>query len=112
MSYKIIKKLPTFEEITKKFPLSKDGAKSVAIHRQEIENILSGKDDRLIVIVGPCSAWPKTSVEEYAARLLKLNEKLKQKLKIVMRVYIQKPRTIKGWTGPLNQPDPLGKPEV
>jgi 3-deoxy-7-phosphoheptulonate synthase len=85
---------------------------SIDKHRTEIEAILSGKDQRLVVVVGPCSAWPDTAVLEYAERLKKLNDKVSHALKLVMRVYIQKPRTIKGWTGPVNQPDPLSPPDI
>jgi 3-deoxy-7-phosphoheptulonate synthase len=112
MSYDIIKKLPSSDEIINKIPLSEEGYKSVAENIQQIENILSGKDNRLVVIVGPCSAWPSDAVLEYARRLLKLNEKVKHALKLVMRVYIQKPRTVKGWTGPVNQPNPLQEPDI
>src|SRR5579863_4620889 len=107
MSYKIIKKLPSGDEIIASHPLSDAGYQSIEEHKQEIRNILTGKDNRLLLIVGPCSAWPSEAVLEYASRLVKLNEKVKDALKLVMRVYIQKPRTVKGWTGPVNQPDPL-----
>lgn len=112
MSYTIIKKLPPVEEIIQAIPLSEAGYQQVMRDRQEIENILAGHDDRLIVIVGPCSAWPKEAVLEYAAKLVQLNEEVKHALKLIMRVYIQKPRTTKGWKGPLNQPDPLGPPDI
>lgn len=112
MAYKIIKKLPTGDEISSQIPLSDNGYMSIQEHKQEIRDILSGKDNRLLLIVGPCSAWPYDAVLEYAARLLKLNAKIKDAVKIVMRVYIQKPRTIKGWTGPVNQPDPLAIPDI
>lgn len=79
---------------------------NIALHRKEVEDILAGRDDRFLVIIGPCSAWPFAATLEYAQRLLILEEKIKDKIKLVMRTYIQKPRTIKGWTGPLNQPDP------
>ena len=79
---------------------------------QEVKDILAGKDRRLLIIVGPCSAWPKPAVLEYAQKLLKLEGKLKAKLKLVMRVYIQKPRTAKGWLGPVNQPDPFIFPDI
>jgi 3-deoxy-7-phosphoheptulonate synthase len=112
MGYRIVKKIPTADEIIAAFPLSDEGYLSIDKHRLEIEAILSGKDQRLIVVVGPCSAWPDTAVLEYAERLKKLNEKVSHALKLVMRVYIQKPRTIKGWTGPVNQPDPLSPPDI
>lgn len=112
MAYDIIKKLPSSDEIINKIPLSEAGYKSVAENIRQIEDILAGKDSRLIIIVGPCSAWPSNAVLEYAKRLVKLNEKVKHALKIVMRAYIQKPRTVKGWTGPVNQPNPLEAPDI
>lgn len=112
MAYDVIRKLPSSDEIINKIPLSQAGYAAVAENIQQIQNILSGKDNRLLIIVGPCSAWPSDAVLEYAKRLLKVNEKVKHALKIVMRVYIQKPRTVKGWTGPINQPDPLQEPDI
>lgn len=112
MAYEIIKKVPTSDEIIKKIPLSEDGYNKIAQHQQEIQNILSGVDDRLLMIVGPCSAWPSAAVLDYAARLQKLSEQVSDKVKLVMRVYIQKPRTVKGWTGPINQPNPLTEPDI
>ena len=112
MAFELIKKVPTSDEIISKIPLSDAGYASVARHKQEIEDILSGADSRLLMIVGPCSAWPSDAVLEYAKRLVKLNEKVKHAIKIVMRVYIQKPRTVKGWTGPINQPNPLAEPDI
>lgn len=112
MSYEIIKKVPTSDEIIAKIPLSAQGYESIAKHHSEIENILNGSDDRLLMIVGPCSAWPSSAVLEYAAKLKQLGEKVSDSIKLVMRVYIQKPRTVKGWTGPINQPDPQAEPDI
>ncbi|HLX54410.1 MAG TPA: 3-deoxy-7-phosphoheptulonate synthase, partial [Aquella sp.] len=112
MAYDVVRKLPSSEEIINKIPLSKAGHQAVLENIKQIEDILSGRDNRLVIIVGPCSAWPSDAVLEYAKRLIKLNEKVKHALKIVMRVYIQKPRTVKGWTGPINQPDPLQEPDI
>jgi len=112
MAYEIIKKVPTSDEIIQKIPLSSEGYASIEQHHREIENILNGSDQRLLMIVGPCSAWPDTAVLEYAQRLAVLSKKVEHSLKIVMRVYIQKPRTVKGWTGPINQPDPLAEPDI
>lgn len=112
MSYKVIKQLPDIDELLKDMQLSENGKKSVKQNRLEIENILSGKDDRMLLIVGPCSAWPNTAVLEYAKRLANLTSRVEHKMKLVMRTYIQKPRTIKGWTGPVNQPDPLLPPDI
>lgn len=112
MNYTIIKKLPPIEALTEAFPLSIAAQQKIEDDRQEVKSILSGNDPRLLMIVGPCSAWPKQAVLEYAEKLLQLNDKVKHALKLVMRVYIQKPRTTKGWTGPVNQPDPFSPPDI
>ena len=112
MGYKVIKKLPTADELIAEMPLSESGYISIAKHHQEIKNILAGKDNRLLMVVGPCSALPNTAVLEYAQRLKELEPKINDAIKLVMRVYIQKPRTIKGWTGPVNQPNPLLDPDI
>ena len=112
MNITTIRKLPPIEEIISRFPLSEEGHKKIKKDREEIKNILEGKDSRLLVIVGPCSAWPKEAVFEYAKKLKKLETKFKDSLKIVMRLYIQKPRTTKGWLGPVNQPDPCKKADI
>ncbi len=112
MNISVIKKLPSAEEIIMAHPLSARGHTQIAQDRQDIKNILSGKDDRFLVIVGPCSAWPSDAVTEYARRLVAIKNKIQNKVKIVLRVYIQKPRTTKGWTGPVNQPDPFKEPDI
>lgn len=88
--------------------------KNTQQHREEIKAILSGQDERMLLIVGPCSAWPQDAVLEYATRLKKLSEDpiVKSQLKILMRVYVQKPRTTTGWAGPGTQPDPFGEPDL
>ena len=112
MNMTIIKKMPTVEDVIQQFPLSDKGYEAIAKNKQEVKDILAGRDDRLLMIVGPCSAWPYDSVVEYASRLKELSSKVDNKLKLVMRTYIQKPRTTKGWTGPVNQPDPYGTPDI
>lgn len=112
MNYTRIKKLPPVEKIIQLYPVSDAGHEKIMHDRREIKNILEGKDHRLLMIVGPCSAWPKDAVLEYAGRLAALNEAVNHSLKIVMRMYIQKPRTTKGWTGPVNQPDPYAEPDI
>lgn len=107
-----IRKLPTSDEIISAHPLSEAGYATIAKDREEVRAILSGEDDRLLFIVGPCSAWPFVAALEYGQRLAKLAEEVKDDLKLIMRVYIQKPRTTKGWTGPVNQPDPFADPDV
>lgn len=112
MNYTRIKKLPPVEEIIQLYPLSDAGHEKIMHDRREIKHILEGKDDRLLMVVGPCSAWPKEAVLEYATRLAEINHTVKHALKIVMRIYIQKPRTTKGWTGPVNQPNPFAEPDI
>lgn len=112
MNYSVIKKLPSSEEVIQSIPLSAQGHRRVIQDRAEINAILEGRDDRLLMVVGPCSAWPKAAVLEYAQKLQNLNKRVAHALKIIMRVYIQKPRTTKGWTGPVNQPNPFEFPDI
>lgn len=112
MNLTVIKQLPSTEEIIQAFPLSDGAYEKVAKDKQEVKDILAGKDHRMLVIVGPCSAWPYEATLKYAERLKHLEERLRDKLKIIMRVYIQKPRTHKGWTGPVTQPDPFAPSDI
>ncbi len=112
MAIKIIKKVPSPEELAADMPISNELLNKIALDRKETQDILSGRDERLLAIVGPCSAWPYEPVLEYAKRLKELEPRLNKKLKILMRVYTQKPRTTKGWNGPINQPNPCDEPDV
>ncbi len=112
MRYVTQKKLPRAEDIIQKHPLSDQAFERIGQHKKEIQAILSGEDSRKLVIVGPCSAWPHDAVLEYAEKLRDLNEKVKDHLKVVMRLYIQKPRTTKGWLGPVNQPNPFEEADI
>lgn len=85
-------------------PLSTQGARFVADTRREIEGVLSGRDRRLLVIVGPCSIHDPVAALEYAGRLARLRERFAEELLICMRVYFEKPRTTVGWKGLLNDP--------
>ena len=106
------KKLPSADEIIAQNPLSEKAQAEIEQHRKEIKDILSGKDKRLLFIVGPCSAWPESAVLDYAKRLKEIEPDLKDAIKLVFRVYIQKPRTTIGWTGPVNQPDPFAPADI
>lgn len=112
LNFRVVKKLPEMESIIEAHPLSKNAEAQIEKDRAEVHDIIAGRDERLLLVVGPCSAWPKEAVVEYAKRLKKLSDEVKDKIKIVMRVYIQKPRTIKGWLGPVNQPDPFVAPDI
>lgn len=106
------KKLPSLEELIKKHGSIDELKLKVADDRKEIQDILSGKDKRKLVIVGPCSAWPAPAVISFAEKLSKVSEKLKDKIKIVIRLYVQKPRTALGWLGPMIQPDPFAPADI
>lgn len=104
--------MPSTEEIIATHPISDKASASVLKDRKEVSDILAGRDSRLLFILGPCSAWPSEAVLEYAKRLKKLSDKIEKKAKVLMRVYIQKPRTIRGWLGPVNQPDPFQPADI
>jgi len=91
-------------EMNKLLPLSKNNEKLVLSHRSILENILSGKDKRLFIIVGPCSIHDINAAKEYAERLKILADKVSDTLFLVMRVYFEKPRTTTGWKGLINDP--------
>jgi len=79
--------------------------KTTYASRQGIHDILSGKDDRLVAIIGPCSIHDPVAAMEYAGRLKKLKDELHGEMLIIMRVYFEKPRTTVGWKGLINDPD-------
>jgi len=85
-------------------PISENAAATIAETRQGIHNILHGSDDRMLVIIGPCSVHDTKSAIDYAKKLVKERDRLKDDLLIVMRVYFEKPRTTVGWKGLINDP--------
>ncbi|UJF17669.1 3-deoxy-7-phosphoheptulonate synthase AroG [Vibrio sp. SS-MA-C1-2] len=99
-----IKELLPPVAIFERFPTTEKAAQTVFDSRNAIHNILQNKDDRLVVVVGPCSIHDPDAAIEYCKRLLPLREALKDKLEIVMRVYFEKPRTTVGWKGLINDP--------
>ncbi|EMI5491874.1 3-deoxy-7-phosphoheptulonate synthase AroG [Providencia stuartii] len=101
---KQIKELLPPIALLEKFPATDKAAFTVHEARLAIHNILSGEDDRLVVVIGPCSIHDTKAALEYAQRLNKLREELKGSLEIVMRVYFEKPRTTVGWKGLINDP--------
>lgn len=86
-------------------PITDEIASVVSNTRKNIENILDGKDERMLVVVGPCSVHDEVSCIEYAKRLKKLADEVNKTILIVMRVYFEKPRTTVGWKGLINDPD-------
>lgn len=94
------------------FPLSEEAAVFVAQARQQVKDILWNRDPRMMVVVGPCSIHDPEAALDYAARLAKLGNELKNQLFIVMRVYFEKPRTTIGWKGLINDPDLNGTHQI
>ncbi len=113
MSFKNIRKIPSSAEVISMLPLSKELGEIKKKRDRELKNILEGKDNRFIVIVGPCSADNEDPVCDYISRLAKLNEQVKDKLFIIPRIYTAKPRTTgEGYKGIMHQPDPEKQPNI
>lgn len=91
-------------DLKAKMPISDTAAKAVMEGREVVRNILDGKDHRLFVVIGPCSIHDTEAAIEYGKRLKELQEKVKDSLYLVMRVYFEKPRTTVGWKGLINDP--------
>ena len=100
-----IRELRTPAEVMHEFPRTDTATRTVLASRHALHNILHGNDDRLAVVVGPCSIHDPVAALDYARRLLPLRERLSDRLEIVMRVYFEKPRTTVGWKGLINDPD-------
>ncbi len=92
------------DELISLVPVSEEAAQTVTNCRNDVREILQGRDDRLVVIVGPCSIHDPEAALEYADKLAALAPSLKEELCIVMRVYFEKPRTTVGWKGLINDP--------
>lgn len=92
-------------QVHNEIPITEVAAETIIHAREAIHKILKDEDDRLIVIVGPCSIHDVKAAQEYAERLKKVKDDLKKDLIIIMRVYFEKPRTTVGWKGLINDPD-------
>ncbi len=107
MNMNFKRRLPIPKEIKEMFPITEDMAKIKAQRDQEIKDIISGKSNKFLLIIGPCSADNEDSVIDYITRLKGLQEKVKDKILMVPRIYTNKPRTTgAGYKGMLHQPDP------
>jgi 3-deoxy-7-phosphoheptulonate synthase len=102
---KEIKELLSPSHVLGEFPITERAARTVYETRQMIHRILHGADDRLLVIMGPCSIHDVKAAKEYAAKLKEANDRLAADLLVVMRVYFEKPRTTIGWKGLINDPN-------
>lgn len=100
-----INKVISPSEIIAKLPMTADTAKTTLETRDAIHHILSGDDDRILAIVGPCSIHDTEAAIEYSNRLMPLKQRYQDDLLVVMRVYFEKPRTTVGWKGLINDPD-------
>jgi 3-deoxy-7-phosphoheptulonate synthase len=113
MSFEYIAKIPTPEEIKEIIPLSNSLAKIKEQKDEEIKNVFLNRDNRFILIIGPCSAHELAPVLSYVAKLAKVQEKVKDKIIIIPRVYTNKPRTTgEGYKGMVHQPNPNEKPNM
>ncbi|CDG17513.1 3-deoxy-7-phosphoheptulonate synthase [Xenorhabdus doucetiae] len=99
-----IDSLITPKALAEQYPISDKVLQNVTLSRQRIESILTGDDQRLLVIIGPCSIHDIDAALDYASRLRTLREKYQHNLEIVMRTYFEKPRTVVGWKGLISDP--------
>ena len=113
MNMKFYRKLPIPKEIKERFPASEEVVRAREKTVKEIEDILSGKSNRFLLVIGPCSADKEEPVMDYIHRLRLLQDKVEDKIKIVPRIYTNKPRTTgEGYKGMLHQPDPNAAPDI
>ncbi|MCI5918961.1 MAG: 3-deoxy-7-phosphoheptulonate synthase [Roseburia sp.] len=107
MDMEFLRKLPTPQELKEQFPVSNKVMQIKEERDKEIRDIFSGKSDKLILVIGPCSADHEDAVIDYISRLRKVQEKVSDKIFMIPRIYTNKPRTIGvGYKGMLHQPDP------
>ena len=107
MGFSFVTEIPSPDVIRERFPLAPELAARKKERDEEIKKIITGESDKLLVVVGPCSADNEEAVVDYVSRLVKVQEKTKDRLVIVPRVYTNKPRTTgDGYKGLLHQPDP------
>ena len=113
MNMDFIRKLPIPQEIKKQYPINDELAAIKAARDVEIKKIFTGESDKFLLIIGPCSADSEDSVLDYISRLRSVQEKVKDKILIIPRIYTGKPRTTgDGYKGMLHQPNPNEKPDL
>lgn len=113
MNMDFIGKLPIPQEIKAQYPVPPEASAVKARRDAEIKNIFTGRDDRLLLVIGPCSADNEVSVLDYISRLRGVQDKVSDKILIVPRIYTNKPRTTgAGYKGMLHYPDPGDKPNL
>lgn len=113
MSFEFVNKLPTPEEVRSQYPLPKEFIKIKEERDTQIRRVITGESNRFLVIIGPCSADNEDSVCDYVNRLAPVQEKVKDRLILIPRIYTNKPRTTgEGYKGMVHQPDPEKKPDM
>ena len=113
MNMNFIGKLPIPQEIKKQYPITPDLEATKAERDEEIKKVFTGESDKFILVIGPCSADREDSVLDYISRLRTVQEKVKDKILIIPRIYTGKPRTTgDGYKGMLHQPNPDEKPDL
>lgn len=113
MSFEYLKKMPTPEEIKEELPVPEEIKKIKLQRDKEVADIITGKDDRFLCIIGPCSADNEDAVCEYIEKLARVAEDIKDKVLVVPRIYTNKPRTTgSGYKGIASQPDPNEAPDM
>ena len=113
MNMKFNKKLPTPQEIKALYPLSDELAEIKKKNDEEIQKVFKGESDKFILVIGPCSADREDAVIDYIKRLRVVQDKVKDKIVIIPRIYTNKPRTTgSGYKGMLHQPNPLSKSDM
>ena len=113
MNMKFYRKLPTPKEIKEMYPLDEESQKIKEQNDKEIQDVFLGKSNKFILVIGPCSADNEDSVIDYIKRLRVVQEKVKDEIIIIPRIYTNKPRTTgAGYKGMLHQPNPLEDPDM
>ena len=113
MNMEFKRKLPTPQTVKDMYPVTEALARQKQENDRQIKAVITGEDQRLMLLIGPCSADREDAVLEYAARLRTLQERVKDTILIVPRIYSNKPRTTgDGYKGMLHQPDPNGQPDM
>ena len=110
---KFIRKLPIPKDLKERYPLKSEYAAKKTARDAEIADVFTGKNKRLILIIGPCSADREDSVLDYISRLAKVQEKVENEILIIPRIYTNKPRTTgDGYKGMVHQPNPNAKEDM
>ena len=113
MNMNFIRKLPIPKDIKAEYPLTPELAAMKKKRDDEIKSVFEGKSDKLILVIGPCSADNEDSVLDYISRLRRVQEQVEDKLIIIPRIYTGKPRTTgDGYKGMLHQPNPTENPDL